>query len=127
MPLSNGSGSWIPILDPDPAIFVIDLQDVSKKLIFQHNFFCLLLFEGTITLFFKDKKSKKSHKIVGFKVFFLLFLHDNRRIREAKKHVDPDPEHCNKCFLMSSLKKPFLWRGGGGKVPVAIHEIGSVR
>jgi hypothetical protein len=25
---------WIRILDPDPAIFVIDLQDVSKKLIF---------------------------------------------------------------------------------------------
>jgi hypothetical protein len=24
--------------DPDPAIFVIDLQDVSKKLIFEHNF-----------------------------------------------------------------------------------------
>jgi hypothetical protein len=23
-----------PILDPDPAIFVIDLQDASKKLIF---------------------------------------------------------------------------------------------
>jgi hypothetical protein len=33
-PLTNesGSGSWI--LDPDPAIFIIDLQDASKKLIF---------------------------------------------------------------------------------------------
>jgi hypothetical protein len=44
-------------------------------------------------------------------MFFLLFLHDNRRIwiriREAKIHVDPvdldpdpdpDPEHCNKCY-----------------------------
>ncbi len=29
-----GSGSWIRILDPDPAIFVIDLQDASKKLLF---------------------------------------------------------------------------------------------
>jgi hypothetical protein len=36
-------------MDPDPAIFVIDLQDASKTLIFQHNFFCLLLFEGTFT------------------------------------------------------------------------------
>ncbi len=29
-----GSGSWIRILDTDPAIFVIDLQDASKKQIF---------------------------------------------------------------------------------------------
>jgi hypothetical protein len=48
---------WIRILDPDPAIFVIDLLDASKKLIFKHNFFCLLHLEGTLTLFFKDKKS----------------------------------------------------------------------
>jgi hypothetical protein len=34
MPLTNGSGSGSWILDPDPAIFVIDLQDASKKLIF---------------------------------------------------------------------------------------------
>ncbi len=52
----------IRILDPDPAIFVIDLQDESKKLIFYHNFFCLLLFEGTFTSFFKDKKSKRDTK-----------------------------------------------------------------
>jgi hypothetical protein len=39
-----------PDADPDPAIFVSDLQDVKKK-------FCLLLFEGTFTSFFKDKKS----------------------------------------------------------------------
>ncbi len=38
-----------PDADPDPAIFVSDLQDV--------NVFCLLLFEGTFTSFFKDKKS----------------------------------------------------------------------
>jgi hypothetical protein len=45
--------------DPAPAIFVIDLQDASKKLIFLHTFFCLLLFKGTFTLFFRDKKSKR--------------------------------------------------------------------
>ncbi len=49
-------------LDPDPAIFVIDLQDANKKLIinFYSYFPCLLtvLFEGTFTSFFKDKKSK---------------------------------------------------------------------
>jgi hypothetical protein len=49
-------------MDPDPAIFVIDLQDVSKKLIFEHNFFCLLLFEATFPSFLKDKKSKRVTK-----------------------------------------------------------------
>jgi hypothetical protein len=55
MPLTNGSGfgTWIRSLDPDPAIFVIDLQDASKKLIF-NSFFCLLLFDCTFTSFFKD-------------------------------------------------------------------------
>jgi hypothetical protein len=52
--------------EPDPAIFVIDLQDANKKLIFK--FFCLFLFEGTFTSFFKDKKSKRSHKTPGIKV-----------------------------------------------------------
>ncbi len=43
---------WHFGVDPDPAIFVIDFQEASEKLIFQHNFFCLLLFEGTLfTLF----------------------------------------------------------------------------
>ncbi len=50
---------WLMDPDPDPAIFVIDLQDASKKLIFELNFFCLLLFEATFTSFFKDKKSKR--------------------------------------------------------------------
>jgi len=44
-------------MDPDPTVFVVELQDVSKKLIF-----CLLLFEGTFTSFFKDKKSKRVTK-----------------------------------------------------------------
>jgi hypothetical protein len=35
-------------MDPDPAIFVIDLQDANQKLFFK-SFFCLLLFEGTFT------------------------------------------------------------------------------
>ncbi len=44
-------------MDPDPAIFVIDLQDVNKKLIF-----LLITFEGPFTSFFKDKKSKEVTK-----------------------------------------------------------------
>jgi hypothetical protein len=39
-----GSGSadlCLKLMDPDPAIFVIDLQDANKN--------CLLLFDGTFT------------------------------------------------------------------------------
>jgi hypothetical protein len=61
-----------PDSDPDPAIFVIDLQDATKKLI-KKKFFFLLLFEGTFTSFFKDKKSERSHKTVGIKVFHTIF------------------------------------------------------
>jgi hypothetical protein len=56
MPLTNGSVSWIRILDTDPAFFVIDRQDANKKLI--KKIFCFLLFEGISTSFFKYKKSK---------------------------------------------------------------------
>jgi hypothetical protein len=44
MPLTNGSGSGSWILDPDPAIFVIDLQDANKKLIKKKNIFLLITF-----------------------------------------------------------------------------------
>ncbi len=63
----SGSGSADPCLwlidpdpdsDSDPAIVIIDLQDANKKLILI-KFFCILLFEGTFTSFFKDRKVKK--------------------------------------------------------------------
>jgi hypothetical protein len=60
------------LMDPDPAIFFIDLQDTNKKL-FKKKFFCLLLFDGTFTSFFKDKKSKLSQKTVGIKVLLTIF------------------------------------------------------
>jgi hypothetical protein len=40
--------------DPDPAVFVSDLQDVKKNSKF---LFFTLLSEGTFTSFFKDRKS----------------------------------------------------------------------
>ncbi len=49
----NGSGSgsgsaertpYLKLMDTDPAIFVIDLQDANLII---KKFFCLLLFEGT--------------------------------------------------------------------------------
>ncbi len=74
-----GSGSADPcllLMDPDPAIFVIDLQEANKKLVFLRiTFWRYILYH-----FSKMKKSKRSHKTGVIKVF-LLFLLDDRRIR----------------------------------------------
>jgi hypothetical protein len=45
-PRIHASDYWIRIriLDPDPAIFVIDLQDASEKQIFLIQFFLLITF-----------------------------------------------------------------------------------
>jgi hypothetical protein len=43
-------------MDPDPAISVIDLQDASKKLIFN------TIFSAYYTSSFEDKKSKRVTK-----------------------------------------------------------------
>jgi hypothetical protein len=43
-------------MGPDPAIFVIDLQDANKTI------FLLFLFENTFTSFFKDKSQKEVTK-----------------------------------------------------------------
>jgi hypothetical protein len=59
-------------MDQDPSIFIIDLQDAKKKQIFLTMFFCILLFDGTFTSFFKDKKSKRSHKTAEIKVFLTI-------------------------------------------------------
>jgi hypothetical protein len=62
-----------PDLDPDPAIFVINPSRRQQKTIGFSKLFCLLLFEGTFIPFFKDKKSKRSHKTVGIKGFLTSF------------------------------------------------------
>ncbi len=58
--------------DPDPAIF----SSFTFKMLTKYYFFkvfCLLLFEGTFKSVFKDKKSTRSHKAVGIKVFLIIF------------------------------------------------------
>jgi hypothetical protein len=67
-------------MDPDPAIFVIDRANIKLNFFFKVFLLITVLFEGSFTSFFKDKKSKRSHKTVGIKVF-LIFLLDERRIR----------------------------------------------
>jgi hypothetical protein len=69
-------------MDPDPAIFVIDLQDAGKIIFYTIVsayllLLCLLLFEGTFTSFFKDIK-------VGIKVFLSIFA-------RCWKYPVPDP------------------------------------
>ncbi len=61
----------VPDVDLDPAIFY--LLETNTKLIFVKIIFCFLVFESTFTSFFKDKKSKRSHKTVGVKVFLTIF------------------------------------------------------
>jgi hypothetical protein len=61
----SGSRSADPclwLMDPDPSIFIIDLQDANKKLTLKK--FSAYYFEGTFASLFKDKKSKRSHKTV---------------------------------------------------------------
>jgi hypothetical protein len=86
-----------PDPDPDPDVIDIDLQDANKKTIFKK---CLLLFKGTLASFFKDKKSKRSHKTVGIHTSDYWIQIE---IQEAQKHTDPtdldpdsdpDPQHC---------------------------------
>ncbi len=64
-----------PDADPDPSIFIIDLQDSNKKRMKKKSFsaYYFKLFEGTVTSFFKDKKSNRSHKTVEIKVFLTVF------------------------------------------------------
>jgi hypothetical protein len=40
---------------------------------FKVTFFYLFIFEGTFTLFFKDKKSERSRKTVEIKGFLTIF------------------------------------------------------
>ncbi len=118
----SGSGSadpclWLmdpdPDADPDPAFSSLTFPRCQQKLFFL-KVFLLITFWGYMYIIFKDKKSKRSHKAVGIKVFLTFFLlGDGRiyirihtsewwiRIQEAQKHVDPvdsdpgsDPQHC---------------------------------
>jgi hypothetical protein len=53
----------------------------TKKLNKKKSFFCILLIEGTFTSFFKEKKSKSSHKIVEIKVFLTIYANYGHRRR----------------------------------------------
>jgi hypothetical protein len=93
--------------DPDPAIFVSDLQDVDKKIVFKF-FFAYYFLKVHLHNFSKTKSHKE----------FLLFLLDDGRIRirihisdewirirEAQKHMDPtDPDSNPQHWLPTGQK-----------------------
>ncbi len=86
MPLTNGSGS------EDPAIFVIDLQDLNKKQ--KTKIFCLLLFEGTCTSFSKIKSQKESQnsRNQGFSYYFCMMVEGS-----GTGSIPPDPGRPKTC------------------------------
>jgi hypothetical protein len=51
-----------PDSDPDPAIFVIDLQDANKKLIYKKSFSAYYFLKVHLRLFFKIKSQKEVTK-----------------------------------------------------------------
>jgi hypothetical protein len=100
MPLSNGSGSWFRIL-----LFSVLTSKCQQKTIFSTQFFQLVTFWRYIYIIFQRYKVKMSHKIVGSKVFLIIFAW-------WQKYPDPEPD-------------PYLWlvdpdpggqktRGSGG-------------
>jgi hypothetical protein len=59
--------------DPDPAISSLTLKTPKNTVTNKKKFFCILFFEGPFPSFFRDKKSKRSHKTVEIKVFLIFF------------------------------------------------------
>ncbi len=70
----SGSGSWIRILDPDPAIFVI--QDASKKLIVNTIFSAYYFLKVHLHHFSKIKSQKESQnrRNRGFSYYFCMMI-----------------------------------------------------
>jgi hypothetical protein len=64
-------------VDPDPAISVIDLQYHKQNTNFKKSFSAYYFLKipvpvHVIYINFQDKKSKRSHKTVGIKVFLTI-------------------------------------------------------
>jgi hypothetical protein len=60
-------------MDPDPSIFIIDLQDAYKNK-FKKKFFLHIIFKVPVLLHhFSKVKSKKKVSTIGIKVFLTIF------------------------------------------------------
>ncbi len=94
MPLTNGSGSVFG--DPDPTIFVIDLQNVNKKLILK-KISAYYFLKVHLHNFSKIKSQKESQNSSnqGFSYYFCMMTEGSGSIpltNGGPKHVDPDPD-----------------------------------
>ncbi len=104
----RGSGSadlYLILMDPDPAFFVSDLQDVNKKYFFSSKFFYFLKVHLHHFSKIKSHKQKsQNRRSQCFSYYFCLMIEGSGsvsltkwfRIREAQKHMDPtdpDPQH----------------------------------
>jgi hypothetical protein len=58
-PRIHASDYWIRILDPDPAIFVIDLQDANRKPILKESFSAYYFLKVRLHHFSKIKSPKE--------------------------------------------------------------------
>jgi hypothetical protein len=52
-----------PDADPDPAVFIIYLQDANKKLIFEKSFSAYYFLKGHLHHFSKKKSQKEVTKL----------------------------------------------------------------
>jgi hypothetical protein len=100
-------------MDPDPAIFVTDLQDADKKLVLIFILSAFYFLKVYLHHFLKIKSQNESRnsRNQGFSNFFCMMVEGSGSragsisdywiwIREAQKHVDtvdpdsdPDPQH----------------------------------
>ncbi len=92
-PQIHASDKWIRIrnLDPDPAIFVIGLQDASKKLFFNTIFSAYYFLKVHLHHFPKIKSQKESltRRNQGFSNYFCMMIEDPDLYIWL---VDPDPD-----------------------------------
>ncbi len=78
MPFWGGSGSADPclwIMDPDPAIFVIDLQDASKLIfntIFSASYFLMVHLHHFSKI--KSQKESQNRRNQGFSYYFCMMI-----------------------------------------------------
>jgi hypothetical protein len=75
--------------DPNPPIFVTDLQDATRKQISFYSF-SLITFEGTLKFFFKDRKKSQNSRNQGFPRYFCL-IKGSGLDPDSIRLVDPDP------------------------------------
>jgi hypothetical protein len=92
-------------MDPDPAIFVIDLQDASKKLIFNTIFSAYYFLKVHLHTFseIKSQKESQNRRNQGFSYYFCMTIKGSGSIpltsgpdrggRKTCGSGGPDPEH----------------------------------